>query len=838
MKKFKKIISILLSLITIILPICGAKAENSVSQTGFDAIRNSLDLVWSDEFNENSLDMTKWRFETPYSTACEQVYCDSVDDGNISFENGNLIIETKKETKEAYIIEDELGKKITTYDSSNGGEKATFNYTSARLYSNIDNAGANSFKRGMIEAKIKIPSFGGIFPAFWTTGYDHINETYRTWPNTGEIDILESLNTSGKYSNNSVQQSVHYSYNDAHKNSLSSYYSAENKTGDDYHTFGVYYSQSQVVFYVDDGITGAYSISSSEFDAFRTYAQNLILNVAVGVNSATVSQNKVDSDFTASKMYIDYVRVYQSATDDYNHINIINAEDCSYINASTANYSTLNKPTVVTVSDSSVITTDEFDKGTYDVYATSLDTAESGNFSFEVNDIPTSTEVDFGETSGANQHYIGTVKLNESSSLSLKFSNDDSANANIDSLIIVGNSENTPNVIIDVSSLSSTYSFEVEDLTINAIDGTSTTASYTETDFKGKEFLVFDASAAGAILKDDYIELILPDLTQGAYELVTYNRMWGNRSIFDISVNGEVQLQNVDFAKTVSAATYEAINCGTITVNESGDILLRFTVTSDDSTRNSGFYMDKLELIPITGTNILTIDGTSRKVTSGIYYTLPDSEADGFAAYTDGENYYYQGDKIIIDKDISLTTIAVGEIFMLKGASIRLNNKNGIRFYTNIDKEKISLLRADGYTVELGTLISPIDLLGENELAYSLSEGKYADVAYTSTQYYSDSSGFSGIVGSIVDINESNTAYSALSGNITRNFVGRGYIRLSKNGQEIAVVYADYSEDDITNNSRSLKEVANALINDTSTSAQAIYSLNKELVDKWATAEK
>ncbi|MBQ5591216.1 MAG: hypothetical protein IIU65_06010, partial [Clostridia bacterium] len=268
------------------------------------------------------------------------------------------------------------------------------------------------------------------------------------------------------------------------------------------------------------------------------------------------------------------------------------------------------------------------------------------------------------------------------------------------------------------------------------------------------------------------------------------------------------------------------------------DILLRFTVTSDDSTRNSGFYMDKLELIPITGTNILTIDGTSRKVTSGIYYTLPDSEADGFAAYTDGENYYYQGDKIIIDKDISLTTIAVGEIFMLKGASIRLNNKNGIRFYTNIDKEKISLLRADGYTVELGTLISPIDLLGENELAYSLSEGKYADVAYTSTQYYSDSSGFSGIVGSIVDINESNTAYSALSGNITRNFVGRGYIRLSKNGQEIAVVYADYSEDDITNNSRSLKEVANALINDTSTSAQAIYSLNKELVDKWATAEK
>lgn len=835
MKNFKKIISIIMSIAIALCIVQGiAIADTKPAATGFDAIRNSLELVWNDEFNGNSLDKSKWRYETPYSTSYNQVYADSDDDGNVRVENGNLVIEARREQKTAYVITDSNNKQITTDDASSGGSAKTFEYTSGRLYSNIDGTDKNSFKYGMIEARLKATDAKNIFPAFWTTGFDHINNVYRTWPQTGEIDILESR-LNGVYNTSTAAQGLHYQKDGAHASSMVAQTSVNGSLGDDYHIYGIYYTDTRLIFYVDDIVAGIKSISDTEYDFLRTYAQNIILNIAV--------IGTIDSSFESAQMLVDYVRVYQAPDDDYSHINILNAEYCNYSNASSATQSIYNNPTVVKVKDSSVIATgSEFEPGTYDIYASSLDNADSGDFSFEINGIPTNTSVGFSEavsdTAGANQHYIGTVQLNEKDKLSVGFNCSDDSDANIDTLIIVGNSSNTPNVIVNTLAQNDPYSFETEELTINSIQGTSTVSSYTESAFVGKSFLVFDAAKANAILKDDYIEFILTNIKSGAYNLVTYNRMWANRSIFDISINGQVQQQNVDFAKTVSSATYEAINCGTVTFSETGDALLRFTVTSEDSKRNSGFYMDKMELVPVTDTKILTIDKTSQKVIAGTVYTLPNSTVKGFAFYTDGTNYYNAGDLITVDNDISLTTVSVGEISMQSGAAIRLNEKNGIRFYTNIDKEKIAELRADGYTVELGTLISPADILGTDELTFNLEDSKYIDVKYDCENYFTDSSGFSGVVGSIISIKESETAYSQISGNITRDFVGRGYIKVSKGDKVLAVIYASYADNDITKNIRSLKTVANALKNDTDENAQAIYANKKELIDKWADAVK
>ena len=57
-------------------------------------------------------------------------------------------------------------------------------YTSARLTTQ----GKQEFKYGRFEARIKMPSGRGIWPAFWLLG---ANEDVVGWPQAGEIDIME-----------------------------------------------------------------------------------------------------------------------------------------------------------------------------------------------------------------------------------------------------------------------------------------------------------------------------------------------------------------------------------------------------------------------------------------------------------------------------------------------------------------------------------------------------------------------------------------------------------------------------------------------------------------------
>ena len=169
------------------------------------------------------------------------------------------------------------------------------------------------------------------------------------------------------------------------------------------------------------------------------------------------------------------------------------------------------------------------------------------------------------------------------------------------------------------------------------------------------------------------------------------------------------------------------------------------------------------------------------------------------------------------------------DVEMVSGASIRLNNLTGIRFYTNVDTDKIAALIAGGATVEMGTLIAPTNLIGENELDFNLNSDYYLDIPYTYDSYYQEGS-FEGIVGSIVNIKETTVA-NPTSGNITRDFVGRGYVKVTYN-DETVISYADYASGNIDNNTRSLAQVSFLLKNDPNQTA--LYNAHKADVDRWA----
>lgn len=170
---------------------------------------------------------------------------------------------------------------------------------------------------------------------------------------------------------------------------------------------------------------------------------------------------------------------------------------------------------------------------------------------------------------------------------------------------------------------------------------------------------------------------------------------------------------------------------------------------------------------------------------------------------------------------------------MIKGAAIRLGEVNGIRFLTKFDTEKINTLTQQGAVFEYGTLIAPKDLIEGANLTFDLDNSKYINVKYTSDKWHKEDGQ---IAGSIIGIKESNTDWSTETGNLTRSFIGRGYVKVTLNG-ESHINYASYANNDIDNNTRSLKSVALAIQADTA--AYNSYSdAIRARIDYWAAAQR
>ena len=218
----------------------------------------------------------------------------------------------------------------------------------------------------------------------------------------------------------------------------------------------------------------------------------------------------------------------------------------------------------------------------------------------------------------------------------------------------------------------------------------------------------------------------------------------------------------------------------------------------------------------------VTIDGVEQTVSDNLF-TLPVSTANGFIGYFDGEKLYDAGESVAIDKDVNFTTVSVGEVKMEKGAAMRVNTVSGIRFYTKVDTDKIASLRDNGYTVTMGTLISPENLLNGEELTLD-SAAKKVNVEFKSTAYYTENS-FTGVVGSLVNIKDSN---------INRRFVGRGYVTVTL-GDYTKTIYADHYNSSVKENTRTVAFLAKEVVADT----EYYKSLNdsqKAVVDKFAAA--
>jgi len=270
-------------------------------------------LLWSDEFDGDSLDSTKWSYEVDcWGGGNGELQCYTARPDNVRIENGNLILEAKREV--GYLGTTEG---CTRQDSCLGPK----DYTSGRIRTATHPDG--SWLHGKFEMKARLPKGKHLWPAFWMLPTDYV---YGTWAASGEIDIMEYRGQSP----NDVQGTLHHSSEwPNNRYTTSDPVTFESDFSEDFHVFSLEWEKDSMRWYVDDQQFFEQNLDKNwwEGGGRNPYTANgqpwdqkfhIILNLAIGGaffnGMGDLSPDDVINTWTQTAMIVDYVRVYHDAS--------------------------------------------------------------------------------------------------------------------------------------------------------------------------------------------------------------------------------------------------------------------------------------------------------------------------------------------------------------------------------------------------------------------------------------------------------------------------------------------------------------------------------------------
>ena len=166
----------------------------------------------------------------------------------------------------------------------------------------ITSYGSFNLTHGYVEMRAKLPAGQGLWPAFWLLPQHYVKDV-------PEIDVMEFLG-------HDIETLYHtYHYFDIDDENVWTAVSTDSMTTlstdwtADFHTFGMAWSPTEIVWYVDDQETRR--ITDSEF-LIANQPMHLLANLAVGGNWPGAA-DKTDTSVFPAVFEIDYIRAYKKS---------------------------------------------------------------------------------------------------------------------------------------------------------------------------------------------------------------------------------------------------------------------------------------------------------------------------------------------------------------------------------------------------------------------------------------------------------------------------------------------------------------------------------------------
>lgn len=248
------------------------------------------ELVWSDEFNKSGApDPKKWNIEKEFvrNENAQQLYTDRKQ--NIAQARGKLILTARAEKR-----------KNGNYDPQGPSWRQTREYADYTSGS-VNSTGKFSFRYGRLLIRAAIEHGKGVWPALWLIG----EAPGKTWPQCGEIDLLEYISQD----KDRVHGTLHWdkAYNSGPGMGRTVSYKAPDVL-DGFHDYEMIWTPEKIEFLYDGTTYYTFEIKNAtvgDYNAFRN-PHHLILNLAIGGWA-----ERADPADYPRRFIVDYVRVYQ-----------------------------------------------------------------------------------------------------------------------------------------------------------------------------------------------------------------------------------------------------------------------------------------------------------------------------------------------------------------------------------------------------------------------------------------------------------------------------------------------------------------------------------------------
>ena len=243
-------------------------------------------LVWHDEFDQDGApDPKNWKFEHGFVRNEEDQW---YQEDNASVTGGLLVIEGRKE-------------RVENPNYTGSGDWKTSRQYAEYTSSSLNTSGLQSFQYGRFEMRARIPTSGGMWPAWWTLGVSG------EWPSNGEVDIMEYY--AGNVLANvacgtSTQWQAKWDSQPTPLSSLGTGWS------NDFHVWRMDWDDQTIDLYLDDQVMNTTELSSMlNADGKSPFKQKayMLVNLALGGNNG----GSLSGTTFPVRYEVDYIRVFQ-----------------------------------------------------------------------------------------------------------------------------------------------------------------------------------------------------------------------------------------------------------------------------------------------------------------------------------------------------------------------------------------------------------------------------------------------------------------------------------------------------------------------------------------------